>query len=260
MDRAERSVNAPDPLDVRTRFFAAFHTTSPDHDPAQRLCETCVSVLPITWAGISVKVEGVGLEVLRTSDAVAERAEWTQVTLGEGPGVDAIASGGPVVVADLSAPDARWPTFANEAAGIGVAAMYALPLQIGAIQVGVLDLYRDAPAELAAIDFANALAVAEMVTATLLSPDRTDIPIDSIGPVWDQPIGSREVHQATGMVVAQLGVSARNAYVRLQAYAYAHGRLLSEVAHEVVHRRLRFAPDADADPAPDPDPDPSVTP
>ncbi len=116
-----------------------------------------------------------------------------------------MASGGPVVVADLSASDARWPTFANEAADIGVAAMYALPLQIGAIQVGVLDLYRDAPAELAAIDFANALAVAEMVTATLLSPDRTDIPVDAIGSVWDQPIGSREVHQATGMIVAQLG-------------------------------------------------------
>ncbi len=253
-------MNASEPLDVRTRFLAAFHTTSPDHDPAQRLCETCVSVLPVTRAGISVNVEGVGLEVLRTSDAVAERVEWTQVTLGEGPGVDAMASGGPVVVADLSASDARWPTFANEAADIGVAAMYALPLQIGAIQVGVLDLYRDAPAELAAIDFANALAVAEMVTATLLSPDRTDIPVDSIGSVWDQPIGSREVHQATGMIVAQLGVSARNAYVRLQAYAYAHGRLLSDVAHEVVHRRLRFTPGADVDPAADPDPDPSVAP
>lgn len=253
-------MNASEPLDVRARFLAAFHTTSPDQDPAQRLCETCVAVLPVTRAGISVNVEGVGLEVLRTSDAVAERVEWTQVTLGEGPGVDAMASGGPVVVADLSASDARWPTFANEAADIGVAAMYALPLQIGAIQVGVLDLYRDAPAELAAIDFANALAVAEMVTATLLSPDRTDIPVDSIGSVWDQPIGSREVHQATGMIVAQLGVSARNAYVRLQAYAYAHGRLLSDVAHEVVHRRLRFTPGADVDPAADPDPDPSVAP
>ncbi|WP_454792367.1 GAF and ANTAR domain-containing protein [Mycolicibacterium lutetiense] len=258
MDRAERSVNAPDPLDVRARFLAAFRTTSPENDPAQRLCQTCVSVLPVARAGISVSVEGVGLEVLRTSDAVAERVEWTQVTLGEGPGVDAIASGGPVVVADLSAPDERWPTFVNEVAGIGVAAMYALPLQVGAIQVGVLDLYRDAPAELAAIDFANAVAVAEMVTATLLSPDRADIPVDSISSLWDQPVGSREVHQATGMIVAQLGVSARHAYVRLQAYAYGHGRLLSEVAHDVVHRRLRFTPESNADP--EPDPDPSVTP
>jgi len=55
--------------------------------------------------------------------------------------------------------------------------------------------------------------------------------------------GRAEVHQATGMVVAQLGVSATDALARLRAYAFVEQRLLSDVAHDVVSRRLRFTRD-----------------
>ena len=52
-----------------------------------------------------------------------------------------------------------------------------------------------------------------------------------------------EVHQATGMVIVQLGVSAAVALVRLRAYAYANDRRLRDVAGDVVARRLRFEPE-----------------
>lgn len=55
--------------------------------------------------------------------------------------------------------------------------------------------------------------------------------------------GRAEVHQATGMVLTQLGLSATDALARLRAYAYVEQRLLSEVAHDVVTRRLHFTPD-----------------
>jgi hypothetical protein len=192
-------------------------------------------------------VEGAGLEVLCASDPVAEQVEWAQITLGEGPGVDAVAAGGPMVVADLANPEGPWPTFAAEAVKSGVHALYALPLEVGAIRVGVLDLYRDSPGALEPTDFADALAVADLVTAILLTVGRTGRITESLGPWWDQPLSTREVHQATGMIVAQLGVTAHEAYVRMQGFAYARGRLLSEVAHAIVGRRLRFAPDPDAD-------------
>jgi hypothetical protein len=58
------------------------------------------------------------------------------------------------------------------------------------------------------------------------------------------PEGLRiEVHQATGMVAAQLGVGVDEAFVRLQGYACTHDRLIGEVAGEVVARLLRFDPD-----------------
>lgn len=43
-----------------------------------------------------------------------------------------------------------------------------------------------------------------------------------------------EIHQATGMVLAQLGISAENALARLRAHAFAEQRPLVDVARAVV--------------------------
>jgi hypothetical protein len=245
-------VNASDPLGPRARFLAAVDKATELGDEPVRLCEACVLSLPVQRAGISVHVDGVGLEVLCASDYIAERVEWVQVTLGEGPAWEAIATGGPVVVPDLMAVDERWPVFVSEAAASGVGSMLALPLQVGAIHVGVLDLYRDDAQPLDTDDFADAVAVADLVTAILLTVGRSGRIPYALGPWWDQPLTTREVHQATGMIMAQLGVDARDAYVRLQAFAYAGRRLIRDVAHDVVARRLRFDPDPDIDRDPDP--------
>ena len=208
------------------------------------MCAACVLTLPVRWAGIAIHVVGFGLEVLSASDEVAERAEWAQVTLGEGPGIDAVSSGVPVTVPNMGHAGGRWPMFISELADSGIGAMYALPLQVGAIKVGVLDLYCDGAAALGTRDFADAVAVSDLVTAILLTVGRDGRMTESLGPWWDQPLSTREVHQATGMIMAQLGVDAREAYVRLQAFAFAANRMLDDVAHHVVGRLLRF----DADP------------
>jgi hypothetical protein len=241
-------VDATDPQGARARFLAAVGRLESERDAPSHLCDACIEALPVGRAAIAVHVDGAGLEVLCASDSVAERVEWAQITLGEGPGVDAVAAGGPMTVDDFATSNGRWPTFAAEALHSGVRAMSALPLEVGAIRVGVLDLYRDAPGALGSKDFADALTVADLVTAILLTVGRTGRISESLGPWWDQPLSTREVHQATGMVVAQLGVTAHEAYVRMQGFAFARGRMLSEVAHAVVHRRLRFDPDHDGDP------------
>ena len=233
---------------ARARFLAAISSLGAEEQEPVRLCEACVEVLPVQRAAISIHVPGSGLEVLCASDGVAAQVEWVQITLGEGPGMDAAAADGPTLVDDLSNPNGRWPTFAAEAVKSGVHALYSIPLEVGAIRVGVLDLYRDRAAVLDAKDFADALAVADLITAILLTVGRTGRITESLGPWWDQPLSTREVHQATGMIVAQLAITARDAYVRMQAFAYAEGRGLTEVAHAVVNRELRFDADPDANP------------
>ncbi|MDT3442394.1 GAF and ANTAR domain-containing protein [Pseudofrankia sp. BMG5.37] len=52
-----------------------------------------------------------------------------------------------------------------------------------------------------------------------------------------------EIHQATGMVMAQLGVSAQEALVRLRALARARGQIADETARDIVARRLRLGGD-----------------
>jgi hypothetical protein len=162
--------------------------------------------------------------------------------------VDA-CTGGPVLVADLSTADCltRWPVFAPAALYAGVRAVFALPLQVGGIRLGVLDLYRAQPGELDREQLADALVLADTACALLLDtePRRERPRLNGGGP---EPAGSAhpEVHQATGMITVQLGVSMAVALIRLRAYAYAHDRRLRDVAADVVARRLRFHPDAES--------------
>jgi hypothetical protein len=137
---------------------------------------------------------------------------------------------------------ARWPVYAAAVAEqTGVRAIFALPLQWGAIDVGVLDLYRRAPGALSAAQMRDALSAADAATLILLGL-RSDPGDDD--QAWDRSWGNRaEIHQATGMVVAQLGVSAADALARLRAHAFAEQRLLGDVARDVVARRLCFTED-----------------
>lgn len=72
---------------------------------------------------------------------------------------------------------------------------------------------------------------------------RTD-PGDGGGGWPDHAVGHRaEIHQATGMVLMQLGVSADEALARMRGYAFVRGSLLIDVAREVVARELIFTDD-----------------
>jgi hypothetical protein len=197
-------------------------------------------------AAVAVVLRASPRETVYASDRVASMVEELTLTLGEGPGVDALVDG-PALVADLAAAGclARWPVFAPAATRAGVRAVFALPLRIGAIRLGVLDLYRAEPGGLDAEQLADALVLADTMGALLLdeaagSRHRAD-------GSWPEHAGAQHpvVHQATGMVLVQLGVTATVALIRLRAYAYAHDRRLRDVASDVVGRRLRFDPDPD---------------
>lgn len=240
-----------DRSDIRARFLAALRQAPADTRGPVQLCRACLETLPVQRVGISVISGDKGHEFLSASDDVAERMEWAQIALGQGPAVDAFTLGGPVSTPDAAGPSSGWPLFAQEAEAAGIGPVHALPLQLGAIRVGVLSLYLEPAGELSNRDFADAVAVAVLITYLLLASGTTN-ELDPLDHWWVQPRSSREIHQATGMVVAQLGVNVRDAYARLQAYAFAQGRGLDDVAAEVVHGRLHIDPDTAGDQIPRP--------
>ncbi|OBH02417.1 hypothetical protein A5696_11185 [Mycobacterium sp. E2699] len=222
-------------------------TISPRH-----ACLACVEAVGVSGAGLILPSGTGSLEPLCVTDSHAGAVEELQATVGEGPGIDAHESGRPILVADMAAPmgNHRWPMFATDVSRLGVRAMYSLPLALGALRVGVLDLYHDTPGPLDREQLMDALVYAD--TALLLVLDAEcgistavdgDDP-DGLGPV----LWHAEVHQAAGMISVQLGSSVLDALVRLRAYAYSHNARLTDVARAVVERRLRFRPD-DAKPS-----------
>ncbi|HET6479152.1 MAG TPA: GAF and ANTAR domain-containing protein [Actinoplanes sp.] len=211
------------------------------HGPdVARLCDACVADLPgVGGAGLAVMSSLPAQQVRYVSDPTSARVEELQVMLGEGPRVDAFTGGSPVLATDLDDPFwlQRWPGFAPAAVGAGARAVFALPLQVGAVRLGVIDLYRAGPGALIGDDLAEALAFADAAIELLLAEQLPGAQIPGSARLFPH---RAVVHQATGMISAQLDGPVADAFLRLRAYAYASERSLDHIAAEVVGRRLRF--------------------
>lgn len=219
---------------------------------ATQICRACVTGTGVDGAAISLLTASVHRETLAATDTTATVLEDLQYTLGEGACIDAAVTGRPVLVSDIhdSALTARWPMFAaGVAEQTGARALFALPLQLGAINLGVLDLYRDRPGPLHGPALSDVVAATDTATLLLLGrhlaqsdpdDDAQSDPAPDRVPLFDD---RAEVHEATGMILVQLDVPAQDAFVRLRAYAFARRRPLGEVARDVVARRLLFTED-----------------
>ena len=231
--------------DARDRWARLLAAAGPERAAQPlRICELCVETLSVTGAGIAVVTAAGHRGVVCATDGGSAKIEELQLTLGEGPCVDAAVSGMPVLLPNLDDADdvavERWPTFMEGAASAGVRAVFAFPLRVGAISVGVIDLYRDSPGELSASELPVALMAADAAALALLYLDADD------ADAFSDDLGSRasfqlQVHQATGMVMVQAGVTIAQAFLLLRARAFADGRPLADLAAAVVARRVRFS-------------------
>jgi hypothetical protein len=232
-------VNAPDGWAKLLAGAVAERAAGP-----KRICDHCVSILGISGAGIAMVTKAGNRGVVCATDDVSARIEELQFSLGEGPCVEAVTTGVPVLIADLLAPNGaavdRWPVFMAGAEAAGVRAVFAFPLRIGAIIVGALDLYNDQPGELDGVQLPAALVAADAAALALLHVD-TDGVTGFADDFSSRGSYQMQVHQATGMVQVQLGVTTEEAFLMLRARAFTLGRSLIEVANEVVNRRLRFS-------------------
>jgi hypothetical protein len=207
------------------------------------LCETAVSRLDMRGAVLAVDTSLGWPETRHSTDALGAELAELQVTVGEGPYSDAWREGGPVLVADLGTPalQRRWPLFAPLAVQAGACALFTFPLRVGAIRCGTLALHRAEAGPLDQTTLVDALAFARLALRFLLD-ERAGLPDADDGSVDPLPLHNPQVHQATGMISAQLGVGMEEAFARLRARAFSAQRPLAAFAADVVARRVRFDP------------------
>jgi len=212
-----------------------------------QLCVACADALPVNGVGLAFMSGADHGGAIAATDGPARTMEALQLDLGEGPCVDASRDARPVLQADLARTGpSRWPAFGPGAVGAGIAAIFAFPLQVGGIRLGVLDLYRDTVGDLDDDDLVVALAFADAATVLLLHLQGSTELGSGLHPQLSDPIEDRpEVHQATGMISVQAAVGLPEALLLLRANAYATGRPTLDAAQDVVLRRMRFAPEDD---------------
>lgn len=203
----------------------------------------------MTGAGIMLMSGDVHRGSLCTTDALSALIERLQFDLGEGPCVDAYNEDRPVLEPNLAAQNVpRWPIFTGPVLDGGARAVFGFPLQVGAARIGALNLYSDKAGSLTDDQHADALLLADIVAHAVLLL-QAGAPPGAIATELEAHADFQYiVHQAAGMVAAQLDVSVGRAMVRMRAYAFGNGRSLHEVAREVVDRRLRFDQRDNVDP------------
>jgi hypothetical protein len=216
---------------------------------ADRLCEACVMLFDVDAAAISLVFDGANNGTLGSSGVRARKYDELQFTIGEGPCLDSVAHRSPVLVVDLADPEERrWPLYGPAMLDLRIRGVFAVPVAVAGEYVGALDLFRADPGQLADEHLAGAILAAEMAGVPLLDlmdADLSSAVNDPAAASWVElhTLSRVEVSQATGMLVAQLGVDPTEALMRLRAHAYTTGRTATEVARDILDRRLRLEAD-----------------
>lgn len=211
------------------------------------LCQDACRRLPVDLAGICVMNGAGAIELTVGSDADAARLEELQLTMGEGPCMDAFETSRVALYPDIDAAGSeRWPAYAAAARSRGVRSMFSFPLRIGGIRLGVLDLFGTVPGRLSEDELTLALHYVDAAVLILLhlQAQGTFAPggsVDTTGQPSDLAFREHaEIHQATGMIAVQAGVGLASALVLLRAHAFSTDRSLTDVALDVLERRLDF--------------------
>ena len=200
----------------------------------------------IDAAAISLVFEGGTSGTLGSSGASARSYDELQFTLGEGPCLDAVALRAPILVSDLTnLDDNRWPVYGPAMLDLKIRGIFAVPVVLAGEHVGALDLFRARPGVLDGEEIAGAVLAAALASIPLLDLMDADLQAavnDPNSDAWAElsALSRAEVSQATGMLVAQLNVEPAAALVRLRAHAYATGCSATDVARDILDRRLRL--------------------
>ncbi|MEV1025005.1 ANTAR domain-containing protein [Streptomyces sp. NPDC050264] len=213
--------------------------------------------LPLAAFADMLGLDGLAL-LLSPSDGPAELVqshgehtlalEDLQQVQGQGPSLDAAHHGALVLVPDVAEfTGERWAGLLAAVEALDIHAVFAFPVCIGIIGLGALTGYRTRPGPMSTDQLTDAFGLADtlaqLAIATAAHADLSDTAL-----LDDPGLHFAEVHQATGMLSAQLHISCDHALIRLRGHAFSHDTPLLDAAREVLGRRLRL--DDDGTPQP----------
>lgn len=168
-----------------------------------------------------------------SSDPFAEQIDELQYDTGQGPCLEALASGAAIRMEDLAA-DRRWTSFRGPALSHGLRSSVSLPVDIGGKTAGALNFYADTSHAFAASDVSLAEAMAAQCGSALeVILRQNDHALQR--EQFDAALRSRSViDQALGILMAQQRCTAGQAFELLRRASQRRNRKLREVAVDLI--------------------------
>jgi len=178
------------------------------------------------------------LNFMAATSTGAEHLELYQLQTREGPCVDSVRSGKPVIVTDLHQATHRWPSFAPMAVAAGFGSVHAFPMRLRDRVVGALNVFGVEVAPLDETDARVIQALADVATISLLQ-ERALAAASTLTQQLQGALSSRIlIEQAKGVIAASNDVTLRQAFESLRKYARSHHVLLSDLAARVIDREV----------------------
>ncbi|MEU3647359.1 GAF and ANTAR domain-containing protein [Lentzea sp. NPDC034063] len=240
------SGSAPSRTERESRLLQAFvqlaDTLVDDYDVVDvlhRLVDHCVQLLDATAAGLMLSDQRGGLRVVAYSSDQTRMLELSQLQASEGPCLECVHTGEPVLVADLKTTTERWPRFAPLAIEEGFASVHAVPMRLRRETIGALNLFRRETGLLGDEDLMVVRALADTATIGILQ-ERAIRRGEIVTEQLQTALNSRVViEQAKGVLAFAGNLEMEKAFQALREYSRNRGRRLADVARELVLGELR---------------------
>lgn len=184
-------------------------------------------------AGFMMVDDSTVLCSVAATDEPGRLLEERQIRSGQGPCVDALAHDRVTHSADLAA-DHRWPRSVRDVSSEGVRAVVGMPIRVGGVAVGALNVYRDHPgtwdaSEIEALE-AYGRVIEGLLLAALQARER-----ERLATQLQHALEHRVViERAVGAVMARAGVDAVTAFNQLRDRARQSQRKVADVAQDLL--------------------------
>jgi GAF domain-containing protein len=203
-----------------------------------RLATHYVELFPADEAGVVLADARGSLHVMASSTERMRILELYELQNDEGPCLDALRTGEPVINVELAGADKRWPRFAPEARGDGFTLVHALPMRLRGRIVGVVNVFATSTERITPEDVRVAQALAGVATIGLLQ-ERSVREGRVLTEQLQHALVTRVViEQAKGVLAERLSVEMPDAFELLRGYARSTNSRVGDVARRVASGEL----------------------
>ncbi len=193
-------------------------------------------MLEADGASMTLDYSGEGRLTVCATDDLARTIDDLQDLVGEGPGHEAAQTGSVVISRLGDSRQGRWVLLSERLEEIPfTGTVLAIPLTAEQSVLGIMTLHRSAPEHQGDNLLSKFLGVT--IGTAMLQDPRVGGHESPLTQAWDSRV---QIHQATGMVVAQVGVRPEDALALLRGQAFARGATLTEIASAIIERRINF--------------------
>lgn len=193
----------------------------------------CVDLFGVAGSGVMIADEQDITHYVTASDGPGRFLEEAESASGQGVCTVAFIENRVVESRDIGA-DERWPDLARAVAGRGIHAVLGVPVRLGGVPVGTLDVYRDRPHDWDDSERRALSRYSDVVETTLTAALRAHtagVLAEQLQYALDYRV---TIERAVGFLMAQQGIDAVTAFNRLRRAARSRRTKIGEIAENLL--------------------------